>query len=340
MKRLAPVILLALVGMSCKREPTPDVKTPAAETGSAGSAAARSENSPAAAPTPTPAKDPWAAAPEPAAKTIDRPLLWSIEKNGITSYAFGTMHLGVDPDQLPKIVWDKLESEPAFGMETDTTHVQSIGLGARDHGTIHEDLGPVYYKKLQDLLGATMVSRLDTMKPVMPAVMLSMRGLKATLVGLDTALRNRAETKHKQLVFFEPAQTQVALLEKWMDVKALKLMIDTADESLAMTKNMAKAYLDGDAAKLLAINDSWKPVSLAHGYTEAEYARQNDEMIYNRNASWIPAIEKMHAAGGGFFAVGALHLIGKRSVLDLLQAKGYKVTRVTLNTAGAPPSKK
>jgi len=327
MKRLAPVILLALVGISCKREPTPDVTTPIAKSGSAAPSVAGSGSA-------AVAKDPWATPPEPAPKTITRPLLWSIEKNGITSYAFGTMHLGVDPDQLPQIVWDKLESEPAFGMETDTTHVQAIGLGARDHGTLHEDLGPTYYKKLEDLLGAAMVSRLDTMKPVMPAVMLSMRGLKATLVGLDGALRNRAETKHKQLVFFEPPQRQVALLEKWMDVKALKMMIDTADQSLAMTKSMAKAYFEGDADKLLEINDSWKPVSLAHGYTEAEYERQNAEMIYDRNASWIPAIEKMHAAGGGFFAVGALHLIGKRSVLELLQAKGYKVTRITPNTRG------
>jgi uncharacterized protein YbaP (TraB family) len=36
----------------------------------------------------------------------------------------------------------------------------------------------------------------------------------------------------------------------------------------------------------------------------------------------------MHAAGGGFVAVGVLHLVGPRSVADLLGRKGYKVTRV------------
>ena len=37
----------------------------------------------------------------------------------------------------------------------------------------------------------------------------------------------------------------------------------------------------------------------------------------------------MHAAGGGFIAVGALHLIGKKSVLEMLAAKGYKIARIS-----------
>jgi uncharacterized protein YbaP (TraB family) len=59
------------------------------------------------------------------------------------------------------------------------------------------------------------------------------------------------------------------------------------------------------------------------------------EMLYDRNASWIDAIEKLHAAGGAFVAVGAMHLVGPRSVLDLLSHKGYEVKRVTPDAA--PP---
>jgi uncharacterized protein YbaP (TraB family) len=36
----------------------------------------------------------------------------------------------------------------------------------------------------------------------------------------------------------------------------------------------------------------------------------------------------LHAAGGGFVAVGALHLVGPRSVLDVLAHRGYRVTRL------------
>src|SRR5688500_10624373 len=52
---------------------------------------------------------------------LPRPLFWSIEKDGKTSYALGTMHGGVDAhERLPTIVWDKLDAAKTFAMETDT----------------------------------------------------------------------------------------------------------------------------------------------------------------------------------------------------------------------------
>jgi uncharacterized protein YbaP (TraB family) len=48
-----------------------------------------------------------------------------------------------------------------------------------------------------------------------------------------------------------------------------------------------------------------------------------------RNRSWIPALEKAHAAGGAFVAVGALHLVGEGSVVELLRARGFTVERAT-----------
>ena len=52
------------------------------------------------------------------------------------------------------------------------------------------------------------------------------------------------------------------------------------------------------------------------------------ELLLDRNASWIEPIEKLHARGGGFVAVGAMHLIGKRSVLDLLAQRGFTIKRL------------
>jgi uncharacterized protein YbaP (TraB family) len=93
-------------------------------------------------------------------------------------------------------------------------------------------------------------------------------------------------------------------------------------------QDLLAAYLAGDEAKLLTLADSGRADQLAAGYTEAEIDEANQAMIYGRNASWIDAIEKMHAAGGGFVAVGALHLVGPKSVLDLLQQRGYTIARV------------
>jgi uncharacterized protein YbaP (TraB family) len=52
-------------------------------------------------------------------------------------------------------------------------------------------------------------------------------------------------------------------------------------------------------------------------------------LITDRNSNWAGEIEKMMAGDKDYFiAVGAGHLIGAGSVVDLLATKGYKVERV------------
>src|SRR5688572_9060616 len=111
MKRALFVTFAAALGMvACKQSaPAPEAKTqPAtapvvAKEPAAGSAAA----------------DPWQKD-APKKDPLARPLFWSIEKDGKTSYALGTIHLGVDAEaRLPQIVWDKIDALPAFAMETD-----------------------------------------------------------------------------------------------------------------------------------------------------------------------------------------------------------------------------
>jgi uncharacterized protein YbaP (TraB family) len=79
---------------------------------------------------------------------------------------------------------------------------------------------------------------------------------------------------------------------------------------------------------MIALADGQKAEQLAAGISEKEYEQSVDEMLYQRNASWIAAIEKLHARGNAFVAVGALHLVGRKSVLELLAARGYKIARV------------
>ena len=67
----------------------------------------------------------------------------------------------------------------------------------------------------------------------------------------------------------------------------------------------------------------------AAGYTDAELDAIDDEMIFARNAKWIPELEPLLDAGGAYIAVGAAHLRGPRGVVELLKARGYQVTRVT-----------
>ena len=281
-----------------------------------------------AAPVGSAAADPWTKE-APKKDPLAHPLFWSIEKDGITSYALGTIHIGVDAEaRLPSLVWDKIDSARTFAMETDLTDPALQKILECVKCSLRKDLGEAHWKKLEDVLGADIAARIDPMKPMVAATMMSLRGLPTT-TQMDTLLLARAQNGKKPIVFLEQASEEAALLEKWMNVKALKAMLDDVAGGEKHTKEMLDAYLAGDEARMVRLSDDEKAQALAHGYTAAEYEQSMQDMLYGRNASWIAPIEKLHAGGGGFVAVGAMHLVGPKNVLELLAAKGYKVTRVT-----------
>jgi uncharacterized protein YbaP (TraB family) len=261
--------------------------------------------------------------------TLAHPLLWSAEKDGKVTYFLGTMHVGIDAEaRLPALVWSKLQAAKVFAMEADLDDPQAAAAIQPTSGSLRDALGDAYWKKLETAMGANVASAVEHLPPMVPAAALSMRGLPPT-PAMDKVLSARAVSAHKPVIFLEPAARQLALLGKWMDLRALKMMLDELPTGEQRVQAMLTAYTEGDDRKLLAISDDEKTDALQHGYTAGEYEQEMNDLLYTRNASWIPAIDQLHAAGGGFVAVGALHLLGPRSVLDLLAHEGYRVTRLT-----------
>lgn len=311
------VTLVATLGTACKNSPK--------ATAGATTAAATTEGS-------TSATGHAKAAPPPAnpvpADPLAHPLFWSVEKAGKTTYFLGTMHVGIDAEaRLPAIVWDKLHAARTFAMEADLDDPAVGSLLQPTARSLHQDLGDAYWKKLEDAMGPSVATAIDHLPPLVPATALALRGLPPTSP-MDQVLSTRATGEHKQLVFLEPVSRQLAILGKWMDLKALKMMLDELPEGERHAKAMLDAYIAGDEPAMVALSDREKTDALLHGYTAAEYDQEMNEMLYDRNSSWIDAIEKLHAEGGGFVAVGALHLLGPRSVLAILAGKGYRVTRI------------
>ena len=65
------------------------------------------------------------------------------------------------------------------------------------------------------------------------------------------------------------------------------------------------------------------------GVTTAELDAMDDKLVFSRNRDWIPKLEQLFQQSDVFVAVGADHLIGKTGVVSLLQARGFKITRIT-----------
>ena len=259
---------------------------------------------------------------------LAHPLLWSAAKDGHVTYFLGTMHMGIDAEtRLPPLVWDKLAAARVFAMEANLDDPAAAASIRPTTGSLRQELGDVYWRKLETAMGSNTASAVEHLPPLVPAAALSMRGLPPT-PAMDRVLSARAVSAHKPVIFLEPAARQLAILGKWMDIKALKMMLDELPAGEQRVRAMLAAYAEGDERKLLAISDGERADALEHGYTASEYEQEMNEMLYQRNASWIEPIKRLHADGGGFVAVGALHLLGPRSVLDLLARDGYQVTRL------------
>jgi len=306
------VTLIALLGgAACRktREPTPQPT--------------------AAQPAAAPAADPWAATAV-AKDPLPRPFLWTAEKDGATMYLLGTMHVGIDPEaRLPQLVWDRLDAAAAIAVETDVTDRAITTIGGRKSGTLRDELGPDYWKKLELAITPQLAQALLHKSAMIPATMIALRGLPST-APMDSVLLARARQRGKRVAYLEPASRQAAVLEKHLNARALKLMLDQLDKIDQQSRQLLAAYVAGDEAQFIAITDEQRRDALAHGYTEAEYDDSMEDLLYRRNASWIAPIEELHAGGGAFIAVGAMHLIGPRSVLELLRQKGFQIARVRI----------
>jgi uncharacterized protein YbaP (TraB family) len=271
--------------------------------------------------------DPWARA-EPKQDPLAKPLFWSIEKDGKTSYVLGTMHQGVDAQaRLPQIVWDKLDGAKTFAMEVDPSDMTGLDVMRKDGKTLRDEIGEPHWKKLEDAFGVEMAGRLNKMKAMVVATLLMTRGIPET-ASMDKELHARAKQQNKRFVYLETLAAELAVLEKWFDARALKESLDDLAGAEQRNKDMLAAYLAGDDVKMLAIYELEREVWKRNGHSDSEYEALTEDILYKRNASWIPLIEQLHTDGGGFVAMGALHAVGKRGVLDLLEQRGYKIVRL------------
>jgi hypothetical protein len=307
--------LLALTAavalLACKKEPAAPATAPVVSVDAAG-AGGGSGSGAAVAPSPSDAI---------------RPFFYKADKDGRTTYLMGTMHLGIEPARIPPVVLAEVDRARRFAMEADVTDMSLVTEMMRKDGkTLRDDLGPEHWAKFEKLVGPGMAAGLQGMKPQVAATLLEVQGLPMT-ESMDLFLLNRARKAGAEVSYLEEARAQLALLDKLFDAAALKEMIDELAAGKNKNAALLPVYAAGDEDKMAAMivdRSSWSSSSRS----EAELEAQLEAMLYARNAAWIPGIEALHAAGGAFIAVGAAHLVGPRSVVDLLRGRGFTVTRV------------
>jgi uncharacterized protein YbaP (TraB family) len=265
------------------------------------------------------------------------PALWAVADADTTVYLFGTIHLLPENFSWRTEKFDRaVAGSQQLVVETivDDKNPQKL-MSALASLAFSKGLPPIAERvppAKRAALNAAIAKRgfprqaLDNMETWAVAFMLLGNqfrdmGLKGG-EGVEAVLRDSFATKGKpvgelesnleQLSFFDglPQKAQLALLEG---------AIDQPQDMTADFGKMLGAWARGDVN---AIARSFnRDLSASPEIKEALIAR--------RNANWSRWIERrMEQPGAIMIAVGAGHLAGKDSVIDMLKRGGYRVRRV------------
>ena len=279
------------------------------------------------------------AAPAPqAAPPAARPAMWAVSDADTTIYLFGTIHL------LPtNYQWQTPKFRDAIG-KSDELVVETI-VDFEHPQSFQEDLSRLGYSqtRLPPIIDRVPPAKRALLRTAMAAsgIPESSYNLMETwfaafqLLGVQfraLGLQGQAGPEEALKQVFTAAKKPIGQLETnaeqlgYFDTLSEKAQRDLLEGSIDAPTNTAKefhgmlsAWARGDVP---GIGRSFNRDLAA----SPEVAKA---LIARRNANWSRWIEQRMAQPGSIMiAVGAGHLAGKDSVVDLLRRDGYKVTRV------------
>jgi len=264
--------------------------------------------------------------------TFDRGLLWKIEgTGGKSSYLFGTIHSD-DPrvTKIPDPVQAAFDSSTTFTMEMVAGGNAFLEMAERmffnGGRTLPDVLGASLYAQTENALRerGLPTADIERKKPWAIVMMLSAPKPRTGLF-LDLALQMQATLKGKQTFGLESIGEQLAVFDELPMPDQVALLEDTLamrNQMDAQLEAMIKAYLARDLARLmqLAAEHDRDAAAIHDKLMQRLLTRRNHRMAERM----LPRLEE----GNAFIAIGTAHLPGADGVLALLQARGYRISRV------------
>jgi uncharacterized protein YbaP (TraB family) len=263
---------------------------------------------------------------EAACPSVTGPYFFRIEKAGKTSYILGTRHVSVPLAKFPQVVRDQIDAARLAVFEVAPDDDAKIDRPDID---IERALGSADWNHYVDLVGSATARAVKESRPATAAILMMVEYEDPGSL-LDLEIEHEVAARHIPAAGLETSAFQDEMLDRLFDLRALKAQIE-------QTKDRHELEQDShdDLAEYCAGTDTSpgtdeknRKQMLASGYTNAEIDHIDDLMVFQRNARWIPQLEKLFGDGDVFVAVGADHLIGDKGVIALLRKRGFTATRV------------
>ena len=265
------------------------------------------------------------------------PAMWTFSDDDTTVYLYGTVHL-----LKPDVTWrspaleDALSKADTLVLEADVSSPESqAGLQklVMEYGVFSD--GQTLTGLLEDedesVVSAALeangipMQAVETMKPWMVGLQLGMMQIMQAgydpQSGVETLLL--ADAGDKKLAYLETAETQIktlggAPLDE--QVQGLMATLSTLELGEEYLDTLVAEWADGDVKGIGAMMAN--PAAFG---TQDAY----DALLTTRNRNWVPTIKSLlEEPGTKLVAVGAGHLAGPDSVVNMLKKDGIKIKAV------------
>lgn len=267
----------------------------------------------------------------------DKHCLWRVETETNTVYLLGSLHM-LKPSHYPL----SGVIERAF---TDTRHmvtevnidsmlapnvINTMAMTAMytDGSNLQQNVSEKTFLLTQNIVeeSGLNIQRLNPFRPWFVA--LSILGLKLQQMGfnpehgIDRHLFMKAKNEMKGLHALESVDFQIGLLASLSEEQQEMMLLQTLRDLKIIEEffdDIYTAWYSGNAEKLDdLLLESFK-----------EFPDVYSKLITDRNRNWIPHIERYLLQDENYIVVvGAGHLVGKDSVVEMLRAKGYTVEQL------------
>jgi len=274
----------------------------------------------------------------PAAGASERNVLWSVRGEHNTVYLLGSIHVLRPGDgALPRAAFEAYEEAERLVMEIDlddpaVTDPTAL-LGTMQRAALlpeGESLRRVMGDDYAAIAGRVRESGLDLavfdrFAPWFVATMLlqlelAQRGFQPEL-GIEQQLADRAVRDGKPIEGLETAEQQFAVLAGLPLPEQKRFLLMT----LADTERLDEEIEDLLAAWRSGDTDALEDM-LSAAYDE--FPELYRPLTEDRNRAWVERLEELLEDRDDYLVVvGALHLVGRHSVVDLLRQRGHAVTQ-------------
>jgi uncharacterized protein YbaP (TraB family) len=276
----------------------------------------------------------WLHAKSATVQQTDKSCLWTVDTQSNKIYLLGSLHLlKQNTYPLAAAIEKAYADSRVVVFETDIAALQEPGVQAKmlelgiypaDQNLLEnldENTRQMLEKKMS-VIGLPL-AQFSRFKPWFVALTLTTLELQRLgynpEYGIDVYFFNRAKTDGKEIGFLEPAEFQINLLGKMAEQDQNDFLSQTLKDLEVVNElagELVRSWKDGDADRLHEL--------LSKSFED--YPHLHDRLLIQRNKNWIQEIEgAMRLDKNVLFVVGAGHLVGSESVVDLLKKKGYQV---------------